>query len=201
MNYLTTLSLANCYELSDECLDQIAKCCPILRSINLTCCCRITDMGFVQFAQQCARITEIILNDNEEHQIGLTDHAFAEVAECHNHLERLTLGRFSKITYEAIHELICNCPKLTEILFCYTDREWSFDVVITESKVDMTQVETLEFTERLRRELEKLQFLREDDLEYLWRNVSAIRLHRDCLSRRNKEKLFTDWDKAGLPWL
>ncbi|KAH3845080.1 uncharacterized protein LOC127872983 [Dreissena polymorpha] len=197
INYLTTLSLANCYELSDECLDQIAICCPILRSINLTCCHGITDVGFVQFVQQCASITEIILNDNQEYKIGLTDHAFSEVANFRNNLERLTLGRFSKITNEAIHELICKCPKLTKILFCNTDRLWEFDVVITASKLDMTKAEILEFTQTLRRELEKLHIEQEDVC--LSGFVSAIRLHRDCLSRRNKDKLFTDWDEASLP--
>ncbi|KAH3853833.1 hypothetical protein DPMN_096368 [Dreissena polymorpha] len=191
MNYLTTLSLANCVELSNECLDQIAKCCPVLRSINLTCCSSITDVGFIQLVQQCASITEIVFNDSEEHRIGLTDHAFATLANCQNNLERLTLGRFSKITFEAIHELITKCPKLTEIVFCNTYRLWTFDVVITASKLDMTVAETQEFTDKLRRELRKLQPEKEDNFSFKHR--STIRLHMDSISRRNKKKLYTNW--------
>ncbi|KAH3704359.1 hypothetical protein DPMN_079415 [Dreissena polymorpha] len=56
---LTTLSLAHCFNLSDECLGQIAKRCPFLRSINLTCCCRITNVGFIQLVNHCPSISEL----------------------------------------------------------------------------------------------------------------------------------------------
>ena len=50
---VVSISFANCGDVTDAVVGELAKHCPQLRSINLTYCWKVTDVGVGELAKHC----------------------------------------------------------------------------------------------------------------------------------------------------
>jgi len=129
---LTSLSLAECNELSDKCLFFIAEGCPNLESIDLSWCWEVTDNGIAFIIDGCRRMRRLELCGLHE----LYGWPFRNIPVKMPKLEFLDLRQCNRIQDELAVELVAIMDSIT-ILNYYGD------TVRTKVKQRKTDIESV----------------------------------------------------------
>lgn len=120
---ITSLSLQDCWPLSDACLASVMRGCPLLRSFSISNCWSLTEKGFTEalriapknltdlMIKSCPGLTDSCLEPLSKLRIrsldlsyckNLGDNSWTHLVKLNESLETLSLRRLSKVSSESI---------------------------------------------------------------------------------------------------
>jgi len=107
-NYLTSLSIAHCYQINEKDLKLIARACPHLIELDMQSCRNINDNGLREVLQYCKQLSKL----NISYCTSLTDSTLADIALYAKNLTHLTMNGCS-FTDKGLLQLAKLAPSLT----------------------------------------------------------------------------------------
>ncbi|KAI9484641.1 hypothetical protein BDB00DRAFT_854185 [Zychaea mexicana] len=161
---LTQISLAGCFQITDECILQVAKQCSQLEHLDLRACGLISDVSISAIAMQCRALKHLNVGRvRERHRITIksirliamhTNVTVLGLAGCqiddecmlllaqhrNRHLERISVNSCHRITNAAIRAYAQYCPNLSvfEMKECHLIDDWETIVALAQREVLMT---------------------------------------------------------------
>ncbi|KAG2219734.1 hypothetical protein INT45_007773 [Circinella minor] len=161
---LTHISLAGCYQITDECIIQVANTCQQLEHLDLRACGQISDVSISAIAMQCGELKHLNVGRvRDRHRItvnsirliamhtkvtvlGLAgcqidDECMLLMAQYRNHnLERISVNSCQRITNVTIKAYAQYCPNLSvfEMKECHLINDWETVTMLAQRKVLMT---------------------------------------------------------------
>ena len=98
----------NCDKVTDAGLGHLAKGCPLLQNINLTCCKKVTDAGLEHLAKGCPSLQNIDLGNCDK----VTDAGLGHLAKGCPLLQNIDLSGWTQVSDAGLAHLLRSCPKL-----------------------------------------------------------------------------------------
>ncbi|XP_037492230.1 F-box/LRR-repeat protein 20 [Jatropha curcas] len=136
---IRSLKLTGNNSLSDECLKNIALCCPHLQLLEISYCPTITEEGVKEVLKNCSEIRNLEMNrctgiknldinfkvpKLEVLQVqgpAIDDEALAIIAKRCQRLSHLNLEGCLNVTAKGVKEVVQNCTRLREINLKWCD--------------------------------------------------------------------------------
>ncbi|KAI8150292.1 hypothetical protein BJV82DRAFT_504137 [Fennellomyces sp. T-0311] len=164
---LTHLSLAGCYQVTDESIVELAHHCRQLQHLDLRACGQISDISISAIATHCPTLKHLNIGRvRDRHRITVqsiklvatnTQVAVLGLAGCqiddecmlvlaqnrHRHLERISVNSCHRITNATIRAYADYCPNLSvfEMKECHLIDDWETVARLAQRKVLMTLCE------------------------------------------------------------
>ncbi|GMF27312.1 unnamed protein product [Phytophthora lilii] len=102
-------------DITDATLFALAKHCPHLEEVKLSCCSEITDVGIEALVRHCRRLRALDLNNCAL----ITDRGVGMLGVYGQQLERLNLSWCMNITDKSVVDVASGCEHLREMLLVW----------------------------------------------------------------------------------
>ncbi|GMF18099.1 unnamed protein product [Phytophthora fragariaefolia] len=126
--------------ITDVALFALAKHCPHLEEVKLSCCSKITDVGIESLVRSCRRLRVLDLNNCAL----VTDRGVGMIGAYGQQLERLNLSWCMNITDKSVADVARGCEHLQELLLVWCTQ-------LTDASIDAFFPETESTSELARR--------------------------------------------------
>lgn len=129
--------------ITDVTLFALAKHCPHLEEVKLSCCNEITDVGVEALIRSCRRLRALYLTNCEL----ITDRGVGMIGAYGQQLEYLNLSWCMNITDKSVVDIARGCEHLQEVLLVWCTQ-------LTDASIDAflpCEDSTLEFATRAKR--------------------------------------------------
>ncbi|ETI33226.1 hypothetical protein, variant 1 [Phytophthora nicotianae] len=130
--------------ITDVTLFALAKHCPHLEEVKLSCCSEMTDVGIEALVRSCRRLRVLDLNNCAL----ITDRGVGMIGAYGQQLERLNLSWCMNITDKSVVDIARGCENLQELLlvWCTQLTDASIDAFLPDDATARTQVLKLNFS-------------------------------------------------------
>ncbi|ETP03018.1 hypothetical protein F441_19964 [Phytophthora nicotianae CJ01A1] len=130
--------------ITDVTLFALAKHCPHLEEVKLSCCSEMTDVGIEALVRSCRRLRVLDLNNCAL----ITDRGVGMIGAYGQQLERLNLSWCMNITDKSVVDIASGCENLQELLlvWCTQLTDASIDAFLPDDATARTQVLKLNFS-------------------------------------------------------
>ncbi|KAI9090638.1 hypothetical protein K1719_028491 [Acacia pycnantha] len=119
---LDSLNLNGCQKISDEGVEAITSCCPLLKTFSIYWNVRLTDAGLRHLVKNCKGIVHLNISGCK----NITDQSLEFVADNYSELESLNLTRCVKLTDSGLSQILQKCLSLQSLnlyaLSSFTDK-------------------------------------------------------------------------------